>query len=201
MYDYGADLIDIMAGGHIDAGTSDWLQERSQSLRSTLSSAALTFMDQARQMYTMISTTDAAQILRNLTAKVSDIWSPTRIYALTSVQAFQTTNPVMQRWVMACPEVRSRYLNQELEGYEGSYVNHHGDAVGIKHYDYRRVMDGIVTVDEKEYRYTTYVELLSEGEENLTLHQKVDILRSWNLARIYLEEGDDDFTSTVGAKL
>lgn len=197
----GADLIDVMAGGHIDTGTTEWLQERSNALRSTLSGAAASFVESARSMYTMISTTDAAQILRNLTAKATSLWSPVQIAPLLTLPQLQTANPIMQRWVMACPEVRTRYLNQELEGYGDSYTNYHRDAIGPAHYDWRRVMDGIVVVNEKDWGYTSYVDLMGEGEEPLSVHQKVDILKTWNAVRHYLEEGDEDPTSTCGAKL
>lgn len=197
----GADLIDIFAGGQLDAATSNWLQEQSMAMRSTLSDVGQGFFNKAREMYQMISVSDAAQVLRNLTAKLTNVWSNNSIYAIHDLAGLQTAGPVMQRYIMAHVDLRKMYLNQEVEGYADSYVNYHGDAVGTKHLDYRLVTDGMVFVTDEEYRYTNYGENLAEGEEPLTLHQKVDVLRSWNLVTQYLEEGVDDPSSSCGAKL
>jgi hypothetical protein len=198
---HGVDLIDIFAGGQLDQSTTGWLQEKSQTLRSTLSETAQGFFDTARNMYSMISVSDAAQALRNLTSKLANVWSTNSIYATTTLAELQTAGPVMQRYIMAQPELRKMYLNQEVEGYGESYVNYHGDSLGVNHYDWRRVMDTIVTVEDKHYSFTNYAERMADGEEPLTLHEKIDILKAWNSVQHYLDVADEDPTSTCGAKL
>ena len=62
-------------------------------------------------------------------------------------------------------------------------------------------MDGIATIDAEGLRYTTYHEQLSEEERELTVFEKVDILKTWNTIQKYLDIGEDDPTSVTGAML
>jgi len=148
----------------------------------------------------MVSSSDAMMLMRNLTAKVEKTWA-FDIVSLTSVEEIQTANPYMQRWIMAQPDLRQRFLDQEVEGYGESYTNHHGDAVGEAHYDYRRVMDGVVTHTDKEFGYKHYHDIIPEGERELTVCERVDILRTWAAVSSLLDEGEDDPTSVTGAQL
>ena len=194
------DIIDVFAGGHLSQSTTQWLSQRNESLMGTVTAAAQNFFQQAQSMYNMVSTSDAMMLLRNLTTKSENTWSFDIVEARTLAEV-QTANPFMQRWIMAQPDLRQRYLYQEVEGYGDSYVNYHGDAVGEAHHDYRRVMDGVVTHTEKEFGYKHYHDLLGEGERELTVFEKVDVLRTWARVAHMLEEGDDDPTSVTGAKL
>jgi hypothetical protein len=199
-YASGVDIIDIFAGGHLDQQSSGWLQEQSQFMSTGLSHTAQQFFEQARNMYQVISQTDALQVIRNVKAKVGSLWG-NDVFAATTLPQIQTANPVMQRWIMALPELRTMYLNQEVEGYGDSYQNFHGHAVGADHYDWRQVMTDVVVVKPNEWGYTNYCEPTSPGEKPLTLHEKVDILATWNAVKHYLDEADEDPTSTCGAKL
>lgn len=198
---HGVDLLDICAGGHIDQQTTSWLGERANALRTTISGAASQFFDQAKTMYAMISSNDAIQALRNLTAKSDNVWNSNVIHSLSTIEQLQTASPIMQRYVMAQPELRKMYLNSEVEGYADSYENLHGDRVGIQHYDYRRVMDGIVVVNEETASFNNFYELIPEGDKELTLYEKVDILRSWNTVNDALDVHEEDPTSAAGNML
>lgn len=196
----GGDIIDVFAGGHLDNNTMNWLENRNESVMQSVTGYARDFLQQAQTLYTMVSSSDAAMMLRNLKAKTEDSWN-FDIQTINSLVGLQTANPYMQRWIMAQPDLRQRYLHQEVEGYGESYVNHHGDAVGDRHFDYRRVMDGVLQHDEESYGFKTYYDHLGESERELTVFEKVDVLRTWNTIQKYLDEGDEDPTSVIGAKL
>jgi len=199
----GGDLIDALGGGMLDSSTKEWFQHHSNTVRQTLSQTGQTFLDQARNLYQTISESQALQMLRNLRTKHDNVWSGNLIQPLRSLESLQTAGPVMQRWIMAEPTLRQRYLNQEVEGYDDQYINHHGDAVGRDHYDYRRVMNGIVetTNDDEDWVARIYIDDLEEGERELNFHEKLDILDTWDLVKHYLEEGDEDPTSPYGNPL
>lgn len=198
---YGVDLMDIAAGGHLDSGTTSWLAGRAESLRETLSAGAAGFFNQARTFYNMISTNDAIGAMRNIMVKTDNAWNTANIHSCTSIEQLQTANPVMQRYIMAHVDLRNLYLNNSVEGYSESYVNHHGNNVGEKQYDWRRVMDGIVVVEDDHARFTHYIEEIPEGEKELTLFEKVDILRTWNAIDAALDEDELDPTSPAGNML
>jgi hypothetical protein len=196
----GGDIIDVFAGGHLDNNTLQWLGQRNESVMQSVTSAAQGFFQQAQNLYQMVSSSDALMMMRNLKAKTENTWA-FDIVPVTSLVGLQTANPYMQRWIMAQPELRQRYLNQEVEGYGESYENKHGDTVGDSHYDYRRVMDGVVTHTAEQFGYKHYLEQTPEGERELTVFEKVDILKTWNTVQKYLDEGDEDPSSVTGAML
>ncbi|MFO5614981.1 hypothetical protein ACLBQC_30915, partial [Klebsiella pneumoniae] len=72
-----------------------------------------------------------------------------------------------------------------------------GDAVGERQFDYRRVMDGVMYTDKKEFGYKNYHEDI-KSDRKLSLHEKVDILRMWNAIDGHLDAGEEDPTSVVG---
>lgn len=195
---YGVDLLDVVAGGHLADTAVNWLNERTAQIRPMLSSAANSFFEQARNMHQMISTSDAVQALRNLTFKKDNQWNANQIHAINSIEGFQTANPVNQRWIMAHTPIRELYLTNSLEGYGESYNNIHGNTIGGDNYDYRRVMSGVMTPVVQSESITEYHEPLIEGDVALTLHQKIDILNNWNLLSNYLDEAELDPTSPLG---
>lgn len=194
----GVDLMDVMAGGHLDQNTMGWLGERANTLRANVSNHATNFFNQAVNLYQTISTSDAIQAMRNLVAKKDNSWEVNSIYAATNTEQLQTANLVMQRYIMAEPNLRDLYLNNLTEGYGDTYVNNHGDSIGVNHYDYRRVMDGMLVVNDDSMQFSTFYEDIPEGDRELTLHEKVDILKTWNAVNIALSENEMDPTSPVG---
>ena len=196
----GGDIIDVYAGGHLDNRTLNWLTQRNESIMQTVTDTARTFFQHAHSLYNMVSSSDATMLLRNLKVKTENSWS-FDIAPIHDLVGLQTANPYLQRFILAQPDLRERYLNQEVEGYGDSYVNHYGNTIGERHFDYRRVMGGIATIDAEGLRYTTYHEQLSEEERELTVFEKVDILKTWNTIQKYLDIGEDDPTSVTGAML
>ncbi|MFO5701847.1 hypothetical protein ACLBSN_32275, partial [Klebsiella pneumoniae] len=59
---------------------------------------------------------------------------------------------------MAHESLRTMYLNNEVDGYGGSYNNIQGDAVGEPQFEYRREKDGVRYTDKKEFGYKNYHE-------------------------------------------
>lgn len=196
--DYGVDLLDVVAGGHLAESAVNWLNERTAQIRPMMSSAANSFFEQARNMHQMISTSDAIQALRNLTFKKDNLYEANQIHRINNIEGFQTANPINQRWIMAHTPIRELYLANSLEGYGDSYNNVHGNTIGEDNYDYRRVMSGVMTPVVESDSIKTFYEPLKENDEALTLHQKVDIINNWNLLNNLLDEGELDPTSPVG---
>lgn len=199
---YGIDLMDIAAGGHLDNTTTGWLADRSMALRDCISSTAMGWLDKARSFVNVIDTSSAIQALRNITVKQDSMWNTNNVYQCSSIEQIQTANPVMQRYIMAEPRLRDMFFKSSVEGYADSYTNFHGDAIGVKHYDYRRVVDGMLMEQPDEtYQVSTFYEEIPEGDSELTLHQKVDLLRTWNLVNVALDANEMDPTSPVGNML
>jgi hypothetical protein len=195
---YGVDLMDIAAGGFLDSSTTNWIQDRTQALMSTVSATTAGWFNKARTFYQTISETDAVQALRNLTAKADLSWKGNNIHLCTSIEQIQASNPVLQRYLMAEPNLRQLYLNQSCEGFAGVYNNVHGNAVGVNHYDYRRVTDGMLLVTESQVEWNDFYELIPDNDKELELYEKADMIRNWNLVNIALDANEMDPSSPIG---
>ena len=195
---YGVDLMDIAAGGFLDSSTTNWIQDRTQALMSTVSATTAGWFNKARTFYQTISETDAVQALRNLTAKSDLSWKGNNVHLCTSIEQIQASNPVLQRYLMAEPNLRQLYLNQSCEGFAGVYNNVHGNAIGVNHYDYRRVTDGMLMVTESEIEWNDFYELIPDNDKELELYEKADMIRNWNLVNIALDANEMDPSSPIG---
>lgn len=199
---YGVDLMDIAAGGHLDTATTSWLADRSSALRENMSSTAMSWFNTAKSFVQVIDTSSAIQALRNITSKQENVWNTNNIYQCGSIEELQIANPVQQRYIMAQPRLRDMFLNNSVEGYGDSYVNYGGDNVGDKHYDYRRVTNGIMMEQPDEsFTVKVFFEEIPEGDVELTLHQQVDCIRNWNMVDRALDAHEMDPTSQIGNML
>lgn len=125
------------------------------------------------------------------------------IQPLYDIGQFQTAGPVMQRWIMAEPTVRQLYHEQGCDGYSGTYVDMAPHAVGETHYDYRRVMDGVVVTDEQtgQWHADSYLEPLYEGDRDLMPDEQADIQIAWRHLKRHLRDGTDDPVSPWNGEL
>lgn len=201
--DMGSDGFDAMAGGRLSSNTLGWLQDYSERAFQTFSSYGQGLIERSRELYDMIDESSAMQMIRNLGTKAKNVWSNNELRALKSLEELQTASPYQQRFIMAQPELRTRYLNQEVEGYSDTYENLHGDAVGRDHYDYRRVMTGIVETPSatEDYYYYVFPDRLAEHDRELNPTEKFDVLDTWALVMQQLEAGGEDPTSPYGNPL
>ena len=113
---------------------------------------------------------------------------------LTSFIALQNANATMQRWIMAHPDVRKLYLDQNIDGYSGSYQNVFGKEIGEDDYNYRRVMDGVMRDEGDITVVRQYLDDLLEGDRELNHYEKVKILHTYDAIDYLLKECKFDFT-------
>lgn len=199
---YGVDLMDIAAGGHLDNSTMSWLADRSSSLRESIGNTAASWLNTAKSFVQVIDTSSAIQAMRNILVKKDNEWNTNNVQQYRCIEELQTANLINQRYIMAQPRLRDLYLNNSVEGYGEAYTNVQGNAIGNRQYDYRRVTDGIMMeCSDETFEVNVFHEAISDGDAELTLHQKVDILRNWNMVNIALDAAEMDPTSPVGNML
>lgn len=132
--------------------------------------------------------------------------SSDEITRLTTLEELQNATVRMQRYVMAHKKVRKLFLDNELNGYEGSYETIQEKGLGSDFYDYRRVTNGIVMTDvikakdEKKddtvnVSATTYFEETFDDEIPLSMHEQFNVMSTWDTIDSVLESEDfTDFT-------
>lgn len=113
---------------------------------------------------------------------------------LLTFQQLQNANLTMQRWVMAHPQIKQMYVDQNLDGYSGSYVNISGKCVGENDYNYRRVMDGAVIPTDDGWIVKHYLEDLQIGDQELDHFKKSQVRNTWAAMDWFLETCNFDFT-------
>ena len=176
----------------IFGATTEFLRNRLDSL-SSLGSISEQFMNTAWQMYDQFHGSDIMRQVRAVTQQVGSVFTADEVRLLRSLSEFQSAQPIMQRFVMACPDYREMYLRFEADGYSESYVNYHGNDLGAQHHDYRLVMDGAMVQEGDELMFKIFHEEHEEGDlVRLDIHNKIDIRRSWDYLRFYLQQRQED---------
>lgn len=187
-------------------GVQDWraqefLAQQYDSLSSQLTESGKAFFAGAKEVFEQLSGSQAMRLARAAARKVRSLWNCDEIQRILEIGVMQHAPPTMQRWIMAEPTVRKMYQEQRVDGYGETYQDMHKGDIGENHYDYRRVMNGIVVEDEHgNFTAPTFFdELLDEPE--LTIEEQVDILDTWTALKAFLRKGNEDPTSKWAADL
>ena len=181
------------------------IQQVSQQLGSVVSDFGTKFMERAKNLYEQAYNSQAVLAAKAAIRATKGLFHPNAIVQLDSVDELRSAQPVMQRYLMANPIVRQLYLEQRIDGYSDTYVNVHGKVIGNEHYDYRRVMDGMIVdhelqqmltgkaVDESapEWTATTYFEDLLQDDRELTAMEQTDMLNNYRLQAIAIQQLKD----------
>jgi len=125
-------------------------------------------------------------------------WDLDEVRPLTDLGALQQAKPIMRRWLMADPVIRTRYQQQTIDGYTDKYKDWSVGDIGETHRDYRLAVDGLMLDSNGEGVCTTYLDC-EDGvdEDNLSFLSQVDIQRSWAAQRAIIEKGIHDPTSPL----
>lgn len=182
----------------------DFISSQFQTVSSNLTEAGHKFAEYSRDLYENTVNSTAIRTAQAAIRRVNSLWQSDSIRSLTDIGSLQQAPVIMQRFIMAEPNIRRLYNNQQCEGYDNSYVDIHPGDIGENHYDYRRVMDGVVVVsdnDDGEWESTTYFDELLPDDFELEFEEQIDILDSWDAAKILIKEGKDDPTSVWNSEL
>ncbi len=202
---HGGDLaFDALAYG-VDRPpeTTSFFQQEINNISNTLSDAGRGFFSNVRTLYDNINSSEAMRIARNALQTAASLFKPDTILPLISAVNFQTAGLVMQRYIMANPMVRAAFQSQRIDGYSDTYQDMYPGTIGDNHYDYRRVMDSVVQIDDKtdDWCVKYFPDDLVVGDKELSHDEKVDIISSWQIAEMFIRAGEDDPTSVYGGKM
>lgn len=198
----GVDTWDALAYGEQNPINTNYFRNQIQSSFNSLNEIGRQFFSDARELYEKFNGSAAMQAVRNATRAAASVFQPNIVRSLFEIHDFQNASLVMQRWLMANPVVRQRYQEQKCDGYSDTYMDMHPGTIGETHYDYRRVMNGIIQDTEDDgWKVKFYPDELLNGDRELFLDEKVDILSSWDIIQGFMKAGQEDPTSPYGTKL
>lgn len=203
----GAATFDATVLGAQHPGTIAFIRQQFNTFTHHVGDAARSFIEETKELFESLNNDNALQLLRSARRALDSIWLPNEIQPLYNIGQVQHAPDAMVRWIMADVETRQMYHQGRIEGYGERYVDLQPGKVGEDHYDYRRVMNGVVVVDKESdgdgdygWQTTTYFERLRPDDRELELVEQQDILRTYALLA-KLRENSEDYTSPYGADI
>ncbi len=180
-------------------GLVNYMQNQFSNIANSVGEMGNMFLQRASNMFESINANARFNAAKRELNRAVGYVHHNEVGYLSSVDQIKAANPIMQRWVMAEPTYRADYLNQTADGYSDSYINIHGNVLGADHYDYRRVMDGVLTYNERTEEFFTqsFIEDLIEGDRELTNFERRDILSVWDVMREIHSLVKDDITNPL----
>jgi len=180
-----------------------YLKEQFNNFTGVLTNTANDFIRASRQQVEKFTSHAAVDFARNMLKSFvgNNTVTTDRVTTLFEINQFQGASIQMQRWVMANPVARELYHAQRCEGYIDTYVDVEPNSIGEKHYDYRRVMDGVMVIEEDNWYFKCYLDELKEGDRDLTHGEKTDILQTWSRLEYLIALNKEDPTSADGGFL
>lgn len=201
----GADVFNAVVYGEQHPSNQQYFQQQIQNFGNTLTDIGRKFFDNSKEIFDRAYNSETMRLARNAAQVVMGIFQPNIIRKIEELQQMQNAPIVMQRWIMANPTIRELYHQQRCDGYSDSYVDVSPNQIKENHYDYRRVMDGVLqeskTSDGQDtWKVQFFMDDIFDGDRDLNHHEKVDILSTWDIAEMFIKNGEDP-TSPWGSKL
>ncbi len=184
----------------------DYFRNQVESISATLNDYGRRFMETSRDLYNTVHDSRLVNAAKAAMRYISGAHHPNEIVYFNTLDDLRTAQPIMQRYVMADPVIRQAYFDYRIDGYSDTYVDMQPGKIGVEHYDYRRMMNGIVqdgTDEHGNYEWCAHIftDELYEGDRELTLVEKVMAMRAGDLARMFLEAGKKDPTDVYGGDI
>ena len=199
--------IEVLNGGTIDSfnylvfpeqspAVANYIQNQLSNFSQSLTDIGRNFIEASRNIYEKVNDSNAIRMAKAVLRMSKGIFHPNEIIPLETLEEIRAAQPLMQRYIMADPVIRSMYHKQQIDGYSDTYSDIDPKCIGDNHYDYRRYMTGIVqdTVDENGedgWVARNFYDEARLDDVDLDLQQKVMILRTQDVARMFMEAGKD----------
>lgn len=200
----GADEVSEILTGGDPHPNNFWLVNESLSTVPTqaLNNMGHYFAEKAQQAYEAFENSMGVRKAKAAARSMAHQWQEDRIRLLPDVGALQQAPLMMRPYLMAEPYMRDLYHHDQADGYSDTYVDPQPGVIGEGHYEYRRVMNGMVVMnDDGGWHYDEWNEDLEEGDRELYFVEQVDVLRSWSVMAEQAVNGGDDPTSKYNSSL
>lgn len=195
-----SNTFDALIYGGVNRTADNFLQRLSQSFGANVHSAAMPLFDSiAGSIFESVNLSKGIDHLRALGNKLSNILNPDDITYLNDLLSLQTANRAMRVYIMACPEIREKYQQGLISGYDDLYEDGEPGAVGMDHSDYRAVTNGMY-VTHPNGEFESY-QFLERKFDELSFHDRCDILNTWDTMKLILLEEKVDPTSPYGSDI
>ena len=166
-----------------------YFENQWSKLPPTISQLGAQFVQNAERSYRQAYDAQAIRIARNALTMANSAHDG-YVIGYNNLHSIQTATPSMQRWLMAAPPVKERYLKQTIAAYEDTYTSN-SRHVGEEDYDYRRTMSGVVQETDSGFIIKHYIEDLLEQDKHLEGVEQLAILGTWDIMMGFMRAGID----------
>ncbi len=181
--------------------TMQFIQSNIAKIPSMVLDGAKALFNNATNKYRELNSSATLTRMMNALKAINNIKNENVIYEVKTIDESQSATLTMQRWLMSCPEIRELYHEQRCNGYSDTYVDVEPGKVGEDHYDYRRVMTGVVDYNNEDIISKFYIDELKPGDRELNPYEKIAILNSWEVMRIAVSQMKEDPTDPLKGSL
>lgn len=191
--------VDVMRGGEYAANaliykplsqtTSEYLHRHLDSTLNSIKGISTSFVDGVRGLYDRFSSSEAIQRAKMLLYGAGMHLSEDVIYPVSYSR--YDVNLIMQKYIMACPEVSELYKRNKCYGFQDTYVDPEPGTYGTDRFDYQRVMNGwLISKDKSDDNYFIHYSN-SDPEERLSTIDQLAIRKTWDVVNRIIAEGRD----------
>jgi hypothetical protein len=195
--------LELFAFGEKTQSALNFLEDQAYRLSDSLTNTGKAFMEQGREVFQRYNGSEALRAAKAAIRTVQYCFQTDIIRPLSNIGAMQQAPLSMQRWIMACPDVRELYHQQRCDGYSDTYIDMEPASIGTDHTDYRKVMSGLIqecVEGDVDWKTTIYFEG-DDDDVRLSLSEKVDIVSTWDLIKSMMTPGKEDPTSPSACNL
>lgn len=174
----------------------NYYQNNLQSVLSTTSGFDNMFKENILAMYDSYNSEDVLANAKRTALRTNAHLSENIIQE----QYVEDYNPniLMQKYIMACPEIYTAFSKQQIYGFGESYYNPDFINVGTLSNHYRSTMNGIMVEDEDgdlvSHQYS------GSDIDNLIFEEKMAIINTWDSVKKMLNEDNIDPTDPINFK-
>ena len=195
---HGGDVnsFDMLAFPMQNAANASYIQNQLTNFSQSLTDIGRKFIETSQQIYDRVNDSSVLRAARAAIRVAGGMFHPNEIVQLNTLDELRFAQPIMQRYIMAEPSLRDMYARQQCDGFSDSYANIDPGSKGENHYDYRRVMHGIIVdkVDEggnDTWSATQYYQENRGDDTELPFEEQVAILRTWDIVKLFVDAGVD----------
>ena len=185
-------------------GTYQYLQNQLGNISSTIFESGRKLIEESRSMMEKFCDGSIERAARATIRMANNLINPNAIRRYNSLEDIQAASPLMIRYIMSEPYLRDKLQSNLCSGFSNAYIDVEPGFSKWLHYDYRRVNNGIVHFEgegeDEQWVARNFFEDLREGDRELLFEQKIDILHTQDLAKIFAEAGQDP-TNPYGGEI
>jgi hypothetical protein len=181
------DMIDNYIFGDKSYAVKNYVANQIEHFYNVGASHYQGFINKLEDVYNYV-TSSFRSLMRHAADDREDIHT---IGYINSWRGLHEASPIMQRYIMASPEVAQYHKENKIQGYAGFEPVY---PKNLPTYDYDKVVDGII-LDHHDYVTHTIRELVP-GDKELDFYEQVQIIKTWDVAKWLLKECKFDFTAS-----